>query len=49
MGKGLRMAFGKAIAAKALNLFVAAFGKILLISALHHTIDHLVLIFGHSA
>ena len=43
------MAFGKAIAAKALNLFVAAFGKILLISALHHTIDHLVLIFGHSA
>ena len=49
MGKGLRMAFGKTIAAKALNLFVTAFGKILLIAALHHAIDHLVLILRHGA
>ena len=43
------MAFGKTIAAKALNLLVATLGKILLISALHHAVDHLVLILRHGA
>jgi len=47
MGKGLRMAFRKAIAAKAFDLFVAPLGKITLITTAHHALDHLVAISRH--
>ena len=44
LGEALGMAFGKAVAAEALDLVVAAFREIALIAAPHHPLDHLRLI-----